>query len=172
MVPNWQKFLPVQMTEDEKWMYEALKEAQKAYEVKEVPVGAVIVLNNRIIGRGYNQVEMLQDATAHAELLAIGSASQYLSSWRLEECTLYTSLEPCSMCAGAILLSRLKKIVWAAPDLRHGANGSFLDLFSYRHPTHNCSIETHILQDASADLMRSFFREQRSRKGEDLYGNI
>ena len=166
MVPSLQTLLPLQMTDDEKWMYEALKEAQKAYKVKEVPVGAVIVLHNRIIGRGYNQVEMLQDATAHAELLAIGSASQYLSSWRLEECTLYTTLEPCSMCAGAMLLARVKKIVWAAPDLRHGANGSFLDLFSYRHPTHNCLIESHVLQAASAELMRLFFREQRSRKEE------
>ncbi len=163
---SWQDFLPqrAQMTQDEKWMHEALKEAKKAYLLGEVPVGAIVVCNNTVIGRGYNQVEMLQDATAHAEMLAIGSASQYLSSWRLERCTLYTSLEPCAMCAGAILLSRVPRIVWGAKDVRHGANGSFVDLFSHDHPTHSCVVESGVLQAASSELMKSFFREQRSKK--------
>ena len=163
---EWQKFLPVrfEMMEDERWMLEALKEAEKAFQSGEVPVGAVVVLDGAVIGRGYNQVELLQDATAHAEMLAIGSASQYLSSWRLERCTLYTTLEPCTMCAGASQLSRVKRIVWGAPDIRHGANGSLIDVFSHKHPTHGCIVEKGVLDSSCGAIMKCFFRKQREQK--------
>ncbi|MGR3951752.1 MAG: tRNA adenosine(34) deaminase TadA [Chlamydia sp.] len=150
--------------QDERWMKEALRESKKAYAINEVPVGAIIVCNNTIIGRGHNQVEMLSDATAHAEMLAIGSASAYLSSWRLENCTLYSTLEPCSMCAGAILLSRIQRLVWAAPDVRHGACGSFVNLFSVNHPTHSCVVDSGCMKEESSQNMIAFFREQRAKK--------
>src|SRR5574338_1269803 len=111
-------------TDDERFMREAIKQALIAFEHNEVPVGAVIVKKGQIIARGYNQVELLRDATAHAEMLAITSAESALENWRLTGATLYCTLEPCAMCAGAALLSRLDAIVWGAPDIRHGANGS------------------------------------------------
>lgn len=163
---QWLQYIPSrsEMTSDEMWMCEALKEASIAYTKGEVPVGAVVVFDNRLIGRGHNQVELLQDATAHAEMLAIGAASEYLSSWRLERCTLYITLEPCAMCAGAILLSRVQRVVWAAPDIRHGANGSLFDLFHLPHPTHSCAISSGVLEEASAILIKQFFKERRVRE--------
>src|ERR1700761_6222819 len=114
--------IPVQ-TDDEKFMLEALKEAWKAFLKDEVPVGAVLVQDNRIIARGHNQVEMLKDATAHAEMLCITSGEAALENWRLIDTTLYATIEPCCMCAGALFLSRVPTLVWGAPDIRHGANG-------------------------------------------------
>lgn len=149
--------------EDETWMKEALKEAEKAYEKGEVPVGAVLVKEGTIIGRGHNQVELLQDATAHAEMLALTAGAAFLEQWRLLETTLYTTLEPCAMCAGALLLSRVPKVVFGAPDLRHGACGSFVNLFAEKHPTHTPRIEGGVLAEFAATLMRSFFLEQRKR---------
>ncbi|MCB1119429.1 MAG: tRNA adenosine(34) deaminase TadA, partial [Chlamydiia bacterium] len=126
--------------EDEKFMLEALKEAKKAYREKEVPVGAVLVHEGRIIARGYNQVEMLSDATAHAEMLCLTAAESALENWRLLKTTLYCTLEPCMMCAGAMLLTRIERLVWGAPDRRHGVDGSWLDLFTEKHPTHQIAI--------------------------------
>ena len=110
-------------------MREALKEAKKAFEKDEVPVGAVLVHKNRIIARGHNQVELLQDATAHAEMICLSAGAEALGNWRLAETTLYCTLEPCCMCAGALLSARVTRLVWGAPDLRVGANGSWIDLF-------------------------------------------
>lgn len=145
-------------------MLEALKEAWKAYSAEEVPVGAVLVHKGRIISRGYNQVEMLQDATAHAEMLCITSGEAALDNWRLAETTLYCTIEPCSMCAGAMLLSRVPTVVWGAPDLRHGANGSWVNLFEKPHPTHTMSIRGGLLQDYCAVLMKDFFQKRRQER--------
>lgn len=149
---------------DEQFMREALKEAQKAFDADEVPVGAVLVHNNRIIARGHNQVELLQDATAHAEMICLSAGAEALGNWRLAETTLYCTLEPCCMCAGALLASRVKRLVWGAPDLRLGANGSWIDLFEHKHPMHTLEITPRILEAESADLMRRFFQKQRKRE--------
>lgn len=151
------------MTEldDEHFMREALKEARKAYREDEVPVGSVLVFEGKVIARGHNQVEMLKDATAHAEMLCIGSGAQALNNWRLLNTTLYCTIEPCAMCAGALLLSRVKRLVWGAPDIRHGANGSWIDLFSHAHPTHKLEISSGILAHECAAILQDFFRMRR-----------
>lgn len=148
---------------DEQFMREALKQAKKAFEADEVPVGAVLVHNNRIIARGHNQVELLQDATAHAEMICLSAGAEALSNWRLADTTLYCTLEPCCMCAGALLAARVKRLVWGAPDLRVGANGSWIDLFQNQHPMHTLEITPRVLEAEAADLMRSFFQKQRKR---------
>jgi tRNA(adenine34) deaminase len=149
-------------TDDERFMVEALKEAWAAFRNGEVPVGVVIVYDGKVIARGKNQVELLQDATAHAEMLAIGSAAQALGGWRLEGCTLYSTLEPCCMCGGAMFLSRISRLVWGAPDIRHGANGSFIDLFSLQHPTHKVDVTSQVLSSWCAQPLQLFFRKRRS----------
>lgn len=143
------------------YMQEALKEAQKAFDAGEVPVGAVIVYGGEIIARAHNEIERRQDATAHAEMLCLRAGAERLERWRLNGATLYTTVEPCSMCAGALLLSRIDELVWGARDLRHGADGSFIDLLSRKHPTHALKIVTHVLEESSADLMRRFFQQRR-----------
>ncbi|MCE5294935.1 MAG: tRNA adenosine(34) deaminase TadA [Chlamydiales bacterium] len=153
-------------TDDERFMREALKEAMKAYKAKEVPVGCVIVKDGQIIARGHNQVELLQDATAHAEILAITSAENVVSNWRLKGCTMYCTLEPCVMCAGAMMLSRLDAIVWGAPDIRLGANGSWVDLFSVKHPLHTLQIRSGVLREWCQAPLKQFF--QVRRKENDL----
>ncbi|HSX26393.1 MAG TPA: tRNA adenosine(34) deaminase TadA [Chlamydiales bacterium] len=161
----------MQMTAAERDVYfmrEALKEAKKAYEKDEVPVGAVLVHKNKIIARGYNQVELLQDATAHAEMLCLTAGASTLGNWRLAETTLYCTLEPCCMCAGALLSSRVQRLVWAAPDVRLGANGSWIDLFAQKHPMHTLEITPRILEAEAADLMRMFFQEKRKKKDVDV----
>jgi tRNA(adenine34) deaminase len=147
--------------DDERFMVEALKEAWGAFDMNEVPVGAIIVHEGQIIGRGSNQVELLQDATAHAEMLAIGAAAQALGVWRLEGCTLYSTLEPCCMCSGAIFLSRVSRVVWGAPDIRLGANGSFVDLFGLHHPLHKLTVSSHVLNDWCAQPLQLFFQKRR-----------
>lgn len=150
-------------TDDERFMKEALKEAIKAYEAKEVPVGAVLVQDGRVLSKGHNQVELLRDATAHAEMLCLTSGSSFLENWRLKGCVIYSTLEPCVMCAGAMLLSRVDRLVWGAPDLRHGANGSWVDLFEQKHPTHCFEITKGVLGSYSAALMQSFFVSRREK---------
>lgn len=149
------------MYDDEFFMREALKEAQKAYKRKEVPVGSVLVYQGKVIARSHNQVEMLQDATAHSEMLTLTIGASHLHNWRLLETTLYTTLEPCAMCAGAILLSRVPRVVYGARDVRHGAHGSFVDLFGLPHPTHTVEIIGGVLSEPSAQLLKEFFRERR-----------
>lgn len=154
------------MARDTAFMREALKEAKRAFDEDEVPVGAVLVVGDRIVARGRNQVELLSDATAHAEMICLSAGAAQAANWRLGDATLYCTLEPCCMCAGAMFLSRLKRLVWAAPDLRVGANGSWIDLFSQNHPIHTVEIVTGLLQEEAANLMRAFFQKQRKKKDE------
>ncbi len=149
---------------DEFFMREALKEAKKAFDEDEVPIGAVLVKEGRIIARGHNQVELLQDATAHAEMTCLTAGAGFLENWRLADTTLYCTLEPCAMCAGAIIASRIKRLVWGAPDLRVGANGSWINLFEKEHPIHNLEITSRVFEAESADLMRAFFQKQRKKE--------
>lgn len=151
-------------TDDEKMMLEALKEAWKAYKADEVPIGAVLVKKGRIIARGYNQVEMLKDATAHAEMLCLTSGAVALENWRLNDTTLYCTIEPCSMCAGAMFLSRISKLVWGAPDIRQGANGSWVNLFDKGHPIHTIEVRGGVYGEYCAQLMKDFFQKQRAKK--------
>jgi tRNA(adenine34) deaminase len=152
--------------DDERFMRQALGEAKKAYLNDEVPIGAVMVYEGRIIARGWNQVELLRDATAHAEMLAITTAESELGSWRLSGCTLYTTCEPCAMCAGAALLSRVSCIVWGTEDIRHGAGGSWVDLFSKPYPTHTITIRKGILRPWCQEPLKLFF--QRRRRENDM----
>jgi tRNA(adenine34) deaminase len=149
---------------DEEFMKAALEEAQKAYEIGEVPVGAVLVFQNQIISRAFNQVESLKDATAHAEMLCLKQASEELENWRLVDSALYCTLEPCLMCAGALILSRVKTLIWAAPDLRHGAGGSLMNAFTVDHPIHRIEVRHGILKDEAASLLKQFFQERRKCK--------
>lgn len=147
--------------EDQFFMQQALQEAQVAFAMGEVPIGAVLVWEGSILAKAHNLVETRQDATVHAEMLCLRQASQVLQNWRLINTTLYCTLEPCAMCAGAMLLSRVKRLVYAAPDIRHGADGSWCTLLSQIHPTHRLSVERGLLADPSADLLRRFFRKRR-----------
>jgi tRNA(adenine34) deaminase len=149
---------------EEKFMFEALKEAYKAYEAGEVPVGAVVVLKGRIIARAHNQVEMLKDATAHAEMLAFTIAENHVENWRLTDCHLYSTLEPCAMCLGASFLTRIQSITWAAEDKRHGACGSWVNLLEKEHPTHQIKAEKGSFGSYSEYLMKSFFAKRREEK--------
>jgi tRNA(adenine34) deaminase len=146
------------------YMKEALKEAKKAFDLEEVPVGAVLVHQDKIIARGHNQVELLKDATAHAEMLCITSGAAALENWRLAGTTLYCTLEPCCMCAGAMLSSRIDRLVFGAPDLRLGVCGSWIDLFEKEHPMHSIEILRGVLEAESAALMREFFQLTRKKK--------
>lgn len=152
--------------EDEYYMLEALKEAWKAFQADEVPVGAVLVKEKQIIGKGHNQVELLKDATAHAEMLCITAGETALDNWRLTQTTLYCTIEPCSMCAGAMLLTRIPFLVWGAPDVRHGANGSWVDLLTPQHPTHAMQVRTGVLQEYCTQILKDFFQIQRQKKRE------
>lgn len=145
----------------------ALEEAKAAFEKEEVPVGAVLTHGEDILARAHNSMESKGDPTAHAEMLCIRKGADVLGDWRLLDATLYTTLEPCAMCGGAMLLSRLMRVVWAAPDLRHGAHGSWVDLFEKKHPTHQLEIVGGLYQDEAAKLMRLFFKRQRTKHEED-----
>ncbi len=153
-----------QIEKDRFFMKAALKEAEAAFAVEEVPVGAVLVINDKIVARGHNQVEMLKDATAHAEMLCLTSASSAIGNWRLNESVLYCTLEPCIMCAGAMLSSRIKRLVWAAKDLRLGANGSWIDIFSHPHPFHSIEVDGGVLEEESTMLLQEFFKKIRKKK--------
>ena len=146
------------------FMREALKEAKKAFDNEEVPVGAVLVHKNKVIARGHNQVELLKDATAHAEMICLTAGASVLENWRLTDTTLYCTLEPCCMCAGALLSARVSRLVWGAPDIRLGANGSWIDLFARDHPMHALEITPRVLEAEAADLMRTFFQKRRKSK--------
>lgn len=146
---------------DKRFMLEALKEAKKAKAREEVPVGAVLVSEGKVIARAHNQVEMLQDATAHAEMLCLTMGASALGNWRLLNATLYCTIEPCAMCAGAMFLSRVKRLVWGAKDLRHGANGSWINLFDKKHPTHHIESASGILEIECATILQEFFRMRR-----------
>ena len=152
------------MTEQEKFMKEALKEAKKAYNKLEVPVGAVIVKNGKIIARGYNQKETKTDTTKHAEILAIQKASKKLNSWRLENCEMYVTLEPCSMCAGALIQSRIKKVYIGTMDYKTGACGSVLNLLKDFKFNHIVEVEDGVMQQECEEILKNFFKELRKSK--------
>ena len=142
-------------------MYAALQEAQRAFEEDEVPVGAVVIHKNNIIGRGYNQVEKLNDATAHAEMIALTSASNHRKSWRLNDCSIYVTLEPCIMCTGALLSSRIDNLYFAASDTKFGACGSVHNLAENSKTNHTIKVFSGILAKESEDLLKSFFAKKR-----------
>ena len=144
-----------------RFMYAALQEAEHAFEEDEVPVGAVVVHKNKIIGRGYNQIEKLKDATAHAEMIALTSASNHLKSWRLSECSIYVTLEPCIMCTGALLSSRINDLYFAASDSKFGACGSVHNLAENSKTNHTIKVFSGILAQESEDLLKSFFAKKR-----------
>jgi tRNA(adenine34) deaminase len=146
-----------------KWMFEAIKEAKKALQNKEVPVGAVVVHDSKIIGRGYNQTELLQDPTAHAEMIAITSASNHLQKKWLRDCTLYITVEPCSMCAGAIVLARLKTVVYGVQDIKTGAHSSLFNLLNEPRLNHQVEVIPGILKDQCSILMIDFFESLRNK---------
>jgi tRNA(adenine34) deaminase len=144
-----------------RFMYAALQEAEKAFEDDEVPVGAVVVHKNKIIGRGYNQIVRLKDPTAHAEMIAITSAANHLGDWRLNECDIYVTLEPCIMCTGALLASRIKGLYYGASDLKFGACGSIYNLAEESKTNHKIKVYSGILAKESEDLLKTFFEKKR-----------
>ncbi len=152
------------MEEKNKFMKQALKEAKKAYEKLEVPVGAVIVKDGKIIARAHNLKETKTDTTKHAEILAIQKASKKLESWRLLDCEMYITLEPCSMCAGAIINSRIKKIYIGALDEKTGAAGSVLNLFEDYKFNHKVEVEKGVMQEECENILKDFFKMLRKYK--------
>lgn len=149
---------------EEKFMKEALKEAVKAYKKEEVPVGAVIVKNGEIIAKAHNLKETKKNAICHAEILAIKKASKKLDAWRLEDCEMYVTLEPCSMCAGALIQSRIKKIYIGTMDYKTGACGSVFNLFEDYTFNHKVECETGILKEECEKILQDFFKELRKKK--------
>lgn len=146
------------------FMEEALKQAKKAFIENEVPVGSVLVYQNKIIASAYNLVETHQDATCHAEMQVIKQAQKILNNWRLSDCVLYTTLEPCLMCYGAIVLSRIKKIVYGANDLRHGACGGCYHLLDKKHPIHQPEVLGGVMQEEAQAILKNFFKKVRENK--------
>ena len=157
----------IDLQSDNYFMGEALRQAVWAYEADEVPVGAVVVREGRIIARACNQVELLKDATAHAEMLAITQAEQAVGDWRLNDCTLYVTKEPCPMCAGAIVHVRFGRVVFGASDPKAGAAGSAMNLLQFPTLNHRCIITSGVRGEECAQLLRTFFQEQRN-KGQSL----
>jgi len=151
------------MTDDEKFMREALEEAKKSQSEMEVPIGAVVVYENKIISRGRNKRELSCNALSHAEIVAINNACQELNRWRLTDCTIYVTLEPCPMCAGAIIQSRIKKVYIGAMDEKTGAAGSVLNLFKDYKFNHNVELENGILEEQCKTILKDFFKMLRKK---------
>lgn len=146
---------------DRRFMRQAIDLAAKALDAEDVPVGALVVHDGRVIGRGYNQREKLRDPTAHAEMLALTAAAESLGQWRLEGCTLYVTLEPCAMCAGALVLARLTRLVYGAADPKAGACHSLYELTRDPRLNHQVATEAGVLAEPCAELLRAFFRHRR-----------
>ena len=159
-----QKMEEVNMTTDEKWMRQAIKQAKKAEKLEEVPIGCVIVHNDKIIARGYNRRNTDHTSLAHAEMMAIKKACKKIGDWRLEECTLYVTLEPCQMCAGAIVQSRVKRVVIGAMNKKAGCAGSIFNLLEEDRFNHKAEVTRGILEDECAEMMSVFFRGLRAKK--------
>ncbi|MBK5261097.1 MAG: nucleoside deaminase [Peptostreptococcaceae bacterium] len=149
-------------------MIEALKEAGKAMARGEVPIGAVVIKDGEIIGRGYNLTESLKDPTAHAEINAIREAASFLGGWRLTDCTMYVTVEPCPMCAGALVLSRIAKLYIGTMDPKAGACGSIFNIVSCNKLNHEIEIETGVMQQECEGIMKDFFKELRKKKSEEI----
>lgn len=150
-------------------MREALRQALKGSKADEVPVGAIVVRAGKIIGRAYNQVELLKDATAHAEMLALTQAEAAVGDWRLIDCDLYVTKEPCAMCAGALVHTRIRRVIFGCPDPSAGAAGSMINLLQMPGFNHRCNITSGVLQDECAAILQDFFRK---RRGEQNPGSL
>ncbi len=149
-------------------MREALRQAQKAYEADEVPVGAVVVREGRIIARAYNQVELLNDATAHAEMLALTQAEAAVGDWRLTDCDLYVTKEPCVMCAGALIHVRLRRLIFGCADTKSGAAGGMINLLQHSALNHHCEITPGVLQNECGAILQNFFRKRRDEQNRQI----
>ena len=149
------------MVNHERWMEHALREAELAYKRKEVPIGAVIVQKDRIIGKGYNQVETLRDPTGHAEIIAITAAAAHLGNHRFEKCTLYVTVEPCAMCAGAILLARISTVVFGASDAKAGACGSLFNIVQDKRLNHQVELVGGVMEAKCGGILKDFFKKVR-----------
>ena len=148
----------------EDYMRLAIHQASEAFDADEVPIGAVVVHNKKVIGRGYNQTERLKDATAHAEMIALSAAFNHIADWRLEDCYLFSTIEPCTMCAGAAVLSRIKRIVFGASDIKFGACGSIFDVPTEKKLNHRIEVVSGILSDEISEMMKQFFKRIRLQK--------
>jgi len=162
---------PESSEEDERWMRMALDEAMRAAEAGEVPVGAVVVLDGRLLGRGHNRTEATHDPTAHAEIMAIGAASAALGDWRLSGADIYVTLEPCSMCAGAIQLGRFRRVIFGPRDPKFGACGSVLNVVEAPRLNHQVHVVEGVLAEESRFALRQFFRRLRQSGRETASGN-
>jgi tRNA(adenine34) deaminase len=151
-----------------KFMYAALQEAEKALEENEIPVGAVVVKDERIIGRGYNQVEKLKDATAHAEMIAITSAANHIKDWRLNKCSIFVTLEPCIMCSGALIASRISELYFATFDPKFGACGSIYNLAQEGKSNHKIKVYSGLMDNESKQLLKKFFSKKRNKKNNHI----
>lgn len=152
------------MLKKEKFMKEAIKQAKKAYDKEEIPVGAVIVKDGKIIARGYNKKEEKKDTTQHAEIIAIQKASRKIGAWRLQDCEMYVTLEPCAMCTGALIQARLKRVYIGTMDPKTGACGSVLNLLEDNKFNHKVEVETNIMQKECEKILKDFFKYLRSKK--------
>ena len=152
----------IDLESDQYFMGEALRQALRAYQAEEVPIGAVVVRAGRIIARAWNQVELLKDATAHAEMLALTQAEGAVGDWRLTDCTLYVTKEPCPMCAGAIVHGRIRRVVFGCRDLKGGAAGGFVNLLQCPNLNHRCEITAEVLGSESVTLLKTFFAARRT----------
>lgn len=153
----------IDLSSDQYFMGEALRQAGRAYAAEEVPVGAVVVREGHIIARAFNQVELLKDATAHAEMLALTQAEEAVGDWRLTDCTLYVTKEPCPMCAGALVHVRIARVVFGASDPKAGAAGSALNLLQFPSLNHRCNITAGVREAECRSLLQRFFSEQRQK---------
>ena len=153
----------LRMTDDEKYMKEAMKQARKAYALGEVPIGCVIVHDGKIIGRGYNRRNTDKNTLAHAEITAINKASKVIGDWRLEECTLYVTLEPCQMCEGAIVQARIPKVVMACMNPKAGCAGSILNILDMPQFNHQVEMTKGVLEEECSRMLKEFFVELRMR---------
>jgi len=154
----------IDLLSDDHFMREAIRQARKAASQDEVPIGAVIVHEQKIIARAWNQVETLKDATAHAEMLALTQAESAMGDWRLNECDLYVTKEPCPMCAGAIMHCRVRRVIFGCPDLKGGAAGGFWNLLQAPNLNHRCEITSGVLAEETVAILKQFFAEARARR--------
>lgn len=157
--------------DDERYMAQAIRQAKKAAAIDEVPIGCVIVHEDKIIARGYNRRNIDSNTLAHAEIMAIKKASKKLGDWRLEECTMYVTLEPCPMCAGAIVQARIPKVVIGAMNPKAGCAGSILDMFQVKQFNHQVEAEHGVLEEECRTMMKEFFKNLRKRKKEEKHRN-
>ena len=149
--------------DDDYFMSEALKEARKAFELDEVPIGAVIVHNNEIIARGYNRRNTDKNPLMHAEIMAINEAAKVIGDWRIEDCTIYVTVEPCPMCSGAIVQARIPNVVYGAPNPKAGCGGSVINLLQMEKLNHRCSVKSGVLEDECRAIMKEFFSRFRKK---------